>query len=285
MTPAPTYRVDLAIFRGPLDLLLYLVKRHEVEISDIPIAVITEQYLGYIQVLQAIDVEAAGEFLVVASTLMEIKSRMLLPDDPTAKEAQAEEDPRAELVKQLLAYKQYREAADRLDALAAEQARYWQRQGIERPAMNRDLADQPIQQVELWDLVSAFERVLRATLTHTDRTIIDDDTPLQKHMENILALLASAPSNEAGEQRLLFETVFTPPRTRGRMVGLFLALLELIKWGRVLAEQAEPFGPIELILIPGAAAEPLSPQELGHYASEGTATPVQSDPATLPNDM
>src|SRR5947209_4730877 len=107
----PEYRVELPVFRGPLDLLLYLVRRNEVEISDIPIAKITEQYVQYLEMLERIDVEAAGDFLVMASTLMEIKSRMLLPR-PAESDAEAGEDPRGELVKQLVEYKKYRDAAE-----------------------------------------------------------------------------------------------------------------------------------------------------------------------------
>ncbi len=254
MSTAQTYRVDLAIFRGPLDLLLYLVKRHEVEISDIPIALITEQYLHYLQVLQQIDVEAAGEFLVVASTLMEIKSRMLLPAAPETEMQSEAVDPRSDLVKQLIAYKQYREAADRLDALAAHQAGYWPRQAHEKPESTRALSEQPIQQVELWDLVSSFERLLRTTLTLNDRAIIDDDTPQQTHMDNIAAQLKATPPDAQGRHSLPFESLFTAPFTRGRLVGLFLALLEMIKLGQLQADQFVPFGTIMITLLPAQAS-------------------------------
>src|SRR4029079_12365309 len=122
---ASEYRVELPTFRGPLDLLLYLVKKHEVDILDIPIAVIASSYLAYLEVLQLIDIEATGNFLVMASTLMEIKSRMMLPaseDEEEAEQAGEQKiDPRAELVKQLVAYRRYREAAEDLERLAAKQ--------------------------------------------------------------------------------------------------------------------------------------------------------------------
>src|SRR5436305_13337242 len=125
------YQVELDTFRGPLDLLLYLVKRHEVDICDIPIARVTEQYVAYLNVLKIIDVETAGEFLVMAATLMEIKSKMLLP---RAEEGgTAEEDPRLELVRQLIEYKKYKDAAALLEAQAERQQARLARQPVETP--------------------------------------------------------------------------------------------------------------------------------------------------------
>lgn len=234
------YQVELQNFRGPLDLLLHLVRRHEVEITEIPIAVITEQYLRYLEVLQMINYEAVGDFLVMASTLMEIKSKMMLPR-PEAAADEVPDDPRSELVRQLVAYRQFREAADQLDRLAQQQSARLPRQAFEKPAPVTDPRQQPIQQVELWDLVSAFDRLLRATLTTTTATLIDDETPQQAYMDEITERLSGHP-----EERVRFEDLFTPPVTRLRLVGLFLALLELIKLGRVLATQDVPFGPIWL---------------------------------------
>src|SRR5262245_11177177 len=117
------YQVQLEVFHGPLDLLLYLVKRHEVDIFDIPISHIAAQYLHYLELMRKIDMEVAGEFLVVASTLMEIKSKMLLPQKEKAEEAEAKEDPRAELVRQLVEYKKCRDAAARLEEQAEQQAK------------------------------------------------------------------------------------------------------------------------------------------------------------------
>lgn len=251
------YRVDLQVFRGPLDLLLHLVKRHEVDIFDIPIAQIAEQFLAYLNILQQIDVEQAGDFLVMASTLMEIKSRLLLPKakpdaeaTPTAEEA----DPRAELVRQLVAYKKFRDAAERLEALADQQALRLPRGRIEKPPTPLGPGDQPLQPVEIWDLVSAFERLMRATQAATpDRTITFDDTPQQAYAEELLSRLARAP-------RLAFAEAFAPPHTRGRLIGLFLALLELIKARQVVAEQAELFGEIWLSLPAAADTPPMFDQ-------------------------
>src|SRR6516164_8938884 len=177
------YQVDLDTFRGPLDLLLYLVKRQEVDVCDIPIARVTEQFLEYLRVIELIDVELAGDFLVMAATLMEIKSRMLLPrgDDSASEDA----DPRQELVRQLLEYKKYKDAAALLEAQAERQLCRLPRQPSEL-ATNQDPAQQPLGAVELWDLVSAFGRLMRETLALQPQQIVVDETPIQVYMENIL---------------------------------------------------------------------------------------------------
>jgi segregation and condensation protein A len=234
------YQIELDTFRGPLDLLLYLVKRNEVDICDIPMARIADSFLEYLNVIQAIDVEWAGEFLVMAATLMEIKSRMLLPRGP--EEAPAEEDPRLELVRQLVEYKKFKDAAALLEEHAERQQERLARLPVELPGAV-DPAQQPLQRVELWDLVSAFGRLMRETLALQPRQIVMDETPVQVHMDRIMALAL-----ERG--KLCFRDVFTPPCHRGRLVGLFLAILELIRSFRLLAEQPEPFGEIWLAPVP-----------------------------------
>ncbi len=234
------YKVDLETFRGPMDLLLFLVKRNEVDLGDIPIARILEQFLQHLEAIQVIDVEAAGEFLVMAATLMEIKSKLLLPRGPD--EPTADEDPRLELVKQLIEYKKYKEAAALLEEQARRQMARLPRVPPE-PAARPDPARQPLRKVELWDLVSAFGRLMRETAALQPRPIVMDETPIHVHMEHIAALL-----RERG--RLSFRELFTPPLVRGRLLGLFLALLELIKGRRIEAEQPEPFGDLFLSLCP-----------------------------------
>jgi len=224
------YQVDLDIFRGPLDLLLFLVKRNEVDICDIPIAKITGQFLEYLRVLEIIDVERAGDFLVMAATLMEIKSRMLLPRPEES--TPADEDPRQELVRQLVEYKKFKDAAALLESQAEQQLARIPRHG--EPAPTTDPAAVPVQAVELWDLVSAFGRLMRETLALEPKQIVVDETPLHLHMDAILGRLET-------EHRILFASLFTPPHTRGRLVGIFLGMLELMKQRRIVAEQAEPF--------------------------------------------
>ncbi len=235
------YQVELDTFRGPLDLLLYLVKRHEVDICDIPIAHITEQYFVYLNAAQLIDVENAGEFLVMAATLMEIKSKLLLP---RAEEAGApEEDPRQELVRQLIEYKKYKDAATLLEAQAERHQTRLARQPVETPTTPGP-AQQPLRRVELWDLVSAFARLMRETAALQPSQIVMDETPIHVYMERILELLQARP-------RLSLTELFTPPRTRGRLLGLFLAILELIKGRRVHVEQPEAFGDLWVAPVEG----------------------------------
>jgi segregation and condensation protein A len=245
------YTVDLPTFHGPLDLLLFLVKQDEVDLYDIPIARITEQFLAYINILQVIDVEAAGEFLVMAATLMEIKSRMMLPR--SEEEATAEEDPRLELVKQLLEYKKYKEAAALLEEHAQRQQARLARVPFEFPAPP-DLAHQPLRKVELWDLVSAFGRLMRETIALQPSHIAIDETPMQVHIDRILALL-----QERG--RLTLSELYTPPHTRGRLLGLFLATLELIRGRQVWCEQPDPFGDLWLRLAESQESIPVETEE------------------------
>src|SRR5947209_11447731 len=217
------YQVDLDSFRGPLDLLLYLVKRNEVDICDIPIARILEQFQHYLDVMTVIDVERVGDFIVMAGTLMEIKSKMVLPRG--AEEAAEEEgDPRLELVRQLIEYKKFKDAAALLEAQAERQSLRLPRQPVAPPSAP-DPSRQPLRQVELWDLVSAFGRLMRETLALQPQQIVVDQTPVQVYMDQILQRLEQ-------EQRLPFSAIFTPPFQRSRLVGLFLAILELMKMGR-----------------------------------------------------
>jgi segregation and condensation protein A len=237
------YLVELESFHGPLDLLLYLVKHHEVDVCDLPIAQITEQFLEYLNLIKLIDVDWAGEFLVMAATLTEIKSKMVLPR--FEEEAEEEADPRLELVRQLVEYKKFKDAAALLEAQAEKQLARVPRQAAEAPAtLSPD--QQPLRHVELWDLVSAFGRLMRETKALEPQQIVLDDTPLHVHMERLLELLASRP-------RMSFTEVFVPPHTRGRLLGMFLAILELMKANQVIAEQPEPFGEIWVSLAPKVA--------------------------------
>ena len=154
-----SFRIDLEIYRGPLDLLLYLVRKHELDVADIPMAMITEQFLRYLEVLQELDVDAVGEFIEMASTLIEIKSRMVLPR--CGADTEELEDPRGALVERLLEYKKYRDAASILEERSQAWQRCLPRQANDLPPRRIDPAGQPIQEVEMWDLVSAFGRIVR----------------------------------------------------------------------------------------------------------------------------
>jgi segregation and condensation protein A len=232
------FRVELNVFRGPLDLLLYLVRKHEVEIVDIPIAEITDQYLEYLAVLEQLDVGAVGDFLAVASTLIEIKSQQVLP---RSDEVQDEiEDPRHELVRRLLEYKKYRDAASMLEERSRAWQQHYPRQASDLPPRQRNLAQQPIQEVELWDLVSAFGRIIRDTEAAKPANIVYDDTPIHVFMSRIHARLL-----ERGQ--LAFRDLFTAGMHRSTLVGIFLAVLELVRHQQVRVEQNTLFGEIWLL--------------------------------------
>jgi segregation and condensation protein A len=233
------YRVDLPEFHGPLDLLLYLVKKNEVDVRDIPIAAVADQFRQHLDILQVADIELAGDFLVLAATLMEIKSKMLLPQ--AVEQSQAEEaDPRRELVRQLVEYKRFKEAAARLETRAAEQQRRLPRQAVSYVAPGESpgaISLPAVQPVELWDLVSAFGRLLSETKALEPQAVVEDDTPQQVYQEAVRESLQAA-------ERVRFRDLFTPPYYRARLVGLFLAVLELIRRGEVVLEQDGSFGEI-----------------------------------------
>jgi segregation and condensation protein A len=268
------FRVDLEVFRGPLDLLLYLVRKHELDILDLPIAPITDQFLGYLEVLEQIDVDAVGDFLEMASTLTEIKSRMVLPHGGEIEEPL--DDPRQELVRQLLEYKKFKDAASILD----ERSRAWQerfpRLAGDLPPRARNLADEPIHEVELWDLVSALGRILREHRATQAASIVYDDTPIHIYMERIHARL-----QERG--RLALSELFQPGLHRSALVGMFLAVLELVRHHGVRAEQNTMFG--EIWILPGL--EPTAPLDLSRvdsyaHGAGGRASPEakEDDPAS-----
>jgi len=245
------YIVRLDMFEGPLDLLLHLIRRTEVEITDIPIATVADQYLAHLRGIERIDIELAGEFLVMAATLMEIKSRMLMPpepgravgDDDGESDGVAADDPRAELVQQLLAYKRYRDAASTLEQRMAQ----WERRypaaaaAIDmREVIENTEPDLDVEDLQLYDLVEAFGRILETVdLDRASRATHDvayDDTPIELHAEDILDQLRrrrAAPNaangvDADGEPRLTLRDLLSG-RSRGEMIGLFLALLELLR--------------------------------------------------------
>jgi len=228
------YRVNLDIFAGPLDLLLYLVRKEEVDIYDISIAKITEQYIHYIEMLKSLDIDLAGDFLVMAATLMQIKSAMLLPKAEPDSGLLGEDDltdPRAELIRQLLEYKKFKDAANLLNAAADEQKERFPRPGtiVEQLKPNAE-PEIDIEQVSIWDLLEAFDSVCKATGTIGDISRIKDDTPIDLYQIEILHRLQS-------EGPMTFERLFESRPNRIAMVGLFLALLELIREKLIWAKQ------------------------------------------------
>jgi segregation and condensation protein A len=253
--PPAEFRVDLEIYRGPLDLLLYLVRKNEVDIQELPIAPITEQYLAFLEVLTEIDVNAAGDFLEMASTLAELKSRLVLP---RADEVQEEiDDPRRDLVRQLLEYKKYKDAASMLE----DRARAWQerfpRLARDLPPRARELADEPIHDLEIWDLVSAFSRLMRDREALRPANIVYDETPITVYMQRIHGQLVS-------RGRLAFSELFAGGMHKSSLVSIFLAMMELVRHHGARAEQEHLFG--EIWLYPGSN-EPLDFAQADEYAA------------------
>lgn len=238
-----TYQVQLPIFAGPLDLLLHLIERAEIDIYDIPIAAITEQFLSYLRTMEILNLEIAGEFLVMAATLMQIKAKMLLPR-PAAEEqeeGEEEEDPRQELVDRLLAYRRVKEAAAVLRRREEESLLRYPRGGggvdettTPPPALAPGLS--------LWDLLEAFQQVLaQAEEGDLDLPLPEEKVTVREAMVEILARLEAEGATE-------FERIFTGRRSRRALVVAFVALLELIRLGRVMAYQETAFGRISLRL-------------------------------------
>jgi len=227
------YRVNLEIFAGPLDLLLYLVRKEEVDIYDIPIAKITNQYIRYIELLKSLDIDLAGDFLVMAATLMQIKSAMLLPKaEPDQFQDDDLSDPRRELIRQLLEYKKFKDAANLLHAAANEQKERFPRPGTIVEQLKPDAEPEiDIEQVSIWDLLEAFDTICRATGTVRDISSIKDDTPIDLYQIEILHRLQT-------EGSMTFERIFESRTNRIVMIGLFLALLELIREKLAWVEQA-----------------------------------------------
>ncbi len=250
------YKVALDIYNGPLDLLLFLIKREELDIHDIPIARITEQYVAYVALLKEIDPEAVGEFLVLAATLMEIKSRTLLPRPPVVEgEDEDPSDPRFELVRQLLEYKKFKDAARRLEHAADERALRHERQPV-LPAKAPDEVD--LESVDIWSLFEAFNRLLQQTgKAGGFHQVGVDDTPITLHASDIVDSLQRADGCQN------FEEIFRG-RTRPEMIGLFLALLELIRQRRIRAVQDRALGPIRIELLDAA---PLDEVDEDEYAT------------------
>lgn len=228
------WTVELPIYEGPLDLLLFLVHKNELDVYDIPIAAITEEYLDYIRLMDELNIALAGEFFVMAATLMEIKSAMMLPRGKPPDEY--EEDPRAALVQQLLEYKKYREAAEELGELAEARARRFP-VGGDGDNLPRD----PAGNVSVFALIDAFRDVLK-------RTVIPDVLVPSDEGPSVEEQLGFIRAKFAGCARLRFRDLFDPgPKIT--IIVTFLALLELLKSGEARVEQETPFAEIWVVPV------------------------------------
>lgn len=232
------YNIKLPVFEGPLDLLLHLIRENKVDIYDIPISLITNQYLGYIEMMKELNLEIAGEFLVMAATLIHIKSRMLLPPDEVAAEEEME-DPRLELVQRLIEYQTYKDAASILKEREEEWIKVFYREPTEMDGEEMVPTELYLFEVNAYDLLGAFKNILETappevlTITREILTVKDKINFIVEIIENT--------------ECVRFEELFREHKTRAQIVVTFLALLELLRLGLIRAYQERDFGYIWII--------------------------------------
>jgi segregation and condensation protein A len=246
------FKVAIDVFSGPLDLLLYLVKKHEVDVTEVPISRIADEFVAYLDVMQDLAIEQVGEFVELASVLLEIKARALVPRPEETEEPV--ELVREDLVKRLLEYKQYRDAAAVLEDRAREWELRFARTPADEPVRRGAPAEVTIGDVHVWDLVGAMSRVLRRREKRRPRQIVHDDTPIEVHIARLESLV-----REKG--RVAFSELFDDDMPRIRMVGIFLAVLELVRRGRLSARQESLFDEIWIQPPAVAATPPSVPRE------------------------
>ncbi|HWE03960.1 MAG TPA: segregation/condensation protein A [Tepidisphaeraceae bacterium] len=250
------YRVELDVYNGPLDLLLYLLKRDELDIYDIPIARITTTYVEYVHMLRGLkdadglDINVAGDFLVMAATLMEIKSAMLLPRQAPGEKGESSAaaelaDPRLELVQQLLEYKRIKDSANALERRHVTHANRYARYPALRDVGEDDLPPIDLEEVQMWDLLAAFDRLMKEVGVRKPRyhEVTYDDTPIDLHAADIEDRLKR-------EKKLTLRQLIEGRKNRSEMVGVFLALLELIRQKKILVEQASAADDIDIVAAP-----------------------------------
>ena len=255
------YRVKTGVFEGPLDLLLYLVKKDELDIGDIPIESVTQQYIAYLEAMRRLDLDIAGEFLVMAATLMWIKSRMLLPEDRRGEDEDEEEDPRWELVRQLVEYKKFKDTARTLEGLEERREGVFGREGTE-PELGAAEPEWALKDVGLFDLVRAFGEAIKR---------VGEEGPGEIYAERwtVAEKLAELGERIEREGRVKLSKALESVESRQEAVCLFLALLELVRLGRARAVQRSVHGEIVVLRAGGGGgaeegAEDLETAEAPH---------------------
>jgi len=230
------YTVRLEVFEGPLDLLLHLIQKNELDITNVPISLITEQYLEYLKLMKVLNLDIAGEYLLMASTLLHIKSRMLLPASPGQEEEGGEEDTRAELDRRLMEYRRYKNAAGELER---------------RPVLERDVFIRPVSaggeeseeeriEVTLFELLEAFRKVLERAKPEIVHEVFLDHITVEEKVEEILSLL------QREKRSMAFHLLFPEEASRRMIIVTFLAILELVKMKLVRIFQQAPFETIRV---------------------------------------
>ena len=234
------YSVKLDTFEGPLDLLIHLIKKNEVNIYDIPIALITQQYLEYVELMKELDLDTAGEFLVMAATLIHIKSKMLLPRPDDSDSDEAQEDPREMLVRRLLEHQKFKAAAELLHERAVLRGAQWIRpDGRIADIAGDEYAYEPEIEVDLFSLLAAFRGVLERARQRPKVLLPPEEVPVEVRIEQLLAQLSET-------EACGFEDLFSKDESRGAMITTFLALLEMIRLKLIRVFQSAAFGPIRV---------------------------------------
>ncbi len=252
------FRIDLPVYRGPIDLLLYLVRRQELLLTELSLAKVVGQYVEYMDLLQELDLGEVGDFLELAATLVEMKSQAVLPQIEDDSDEDVIEESHDELVHRLLQYKEIRDAASVLDEMTARWQTRFERLADDLPSRRNDPADQPIVDLEIWDLVSAFGRIMREAAGPPATEVIYDDTPIHVYMQRIHRALAD---QECVELIDLVE----PGQHKSAYIGWFLAMLELTRHhGAAVAENEN--GDIMVVRTESYQAE-LNVNEVDNYAS------------------
>ena len=234
-----TYKVKLEIFEGPLDLLLYLIRKDELNIHDIPIATITEQYIQYLELMKMLDLDIAGEFIVMAATLIHIKSKMLLPEEAESIEEE-EQDPRDELVRKLLEYKKFKEAAEQLKNMEAKSKEVFVRPSTKDDIDLNSTGDELYFEANIFDLLSAFSKVLKEVPKDKFYEVLKDEITVSDKIHEIFHILVKRPT-------LYFLELFEEAKNKLEIIATFLALLELIRMKEVLIRQDKVFGDIKIV--------------------------------------
>ena len=261
------YQVRVDLYQGPMDLLLYLVRRQEVDLLKVRLTSIVEQFMEFLEVLQILDLDMIGDFIVMASSLVEIKSRMVLPQPEEEKpEEELVDEAGANLISQLLEYKKYKDAATALEDRAAEWQERYPRLSNDRPEAGKDPAADMIREVELWDLVAALSRILKGVIVEEETAIVYDDTPIAVWQQRIRERIKQ-------QGRVQFSEFFEGENVQRRIVGIFLAILELVRHHGFRTDQPQLHG--EIWIMP--------PRPGGQHNHSQKSGPDESQSLTMPD--
>ncbi|MGB7343922.1 MAG: ScpA family protein [Pirellulaceae bacterium] len=254
------FRIELPVYRGPIDLLLFLVRRQEVSLAETSLATVVDQYLEYLEILKELNLADVGDFIEMASILVEMKSLAVLPKVVADDEEEEQiEDPQHELVERLLQYKEIRDAASILDEMGNRWQQRYERMSDDLPSRRIDPGDQPIVDLEIWDLVSAFGRIMREAAGPPQTEVIYDDTPIHVYMQRIHAKLGKS-------ERVTLAELLEGGIHKSSLIGWFLATLELTRHHGAAVEQDE-HGDI-VVVRTANYSDDLSVNEVDNYGAE-----------------